>query len=153
MCSSFYGGVAPSDGCASLHLLETLRVVTGEFVGVYCVAASVGFTAASSSTMILAMRSLKLLLASFVLATLLIACSTATSTSSSHSDSDSYSPKSFSFPLCGGVVFGGSYSLSSSPADSSSSPPLLFLTLSWTDWWGYSRFSSFGLSLLYSLVF
>lgn len=87
--------------------------------------AEADFVAAGSSAMILAIRSFKLLLASSVIVTLLIACSIATSTSSFHTDSySSSSSKIFPFSLREGVRFGSSYSLSSffvSPYSSSSS--------------------------------
>lgn len=103
--------------------------MTRDFVRVYWVAAGAGFSATGSTVVILAMRSIRLLLTSFILTTLLIACSIAVSTSSSHSYSNSSSSKIFSSPLREGITFGGSVSFSSLLADSStfsSFSPLLF---------------------------
>lgn len=106
MCSGSSRVVAPLEVCASLRLLDALGVVAGDLVRVCCVIARAGFAAASSSAVMLAIRSLRLLIVYSVLAILLISCSIAASTSSSQSDSDSFSSKIFSFLLREGVTIG-----------------------------------------------
>lgn len=64
LCSSFPDAAAPQEVCARLRLLDTLGAVAGDLI--YCVAAGVGFAAVGSSVVILAMRSLRGLLASSV---------------------------------------------------------------------------------------
>ena len=111
---------APLEVCAPLHLLDTLGALTEDLVGVCWVVAGAGFAAIDSLTVILAMRSLRLLLDSSFLATLLIVCFIVVSTPSSHSNSDSSSSKNFSFPLREGVTFGSFASLSFSSVSPSS---------------------------------
>lgn len=91
--SSAHSAIAYLEGCAPFLLLDALGVGTRDFVRVCFVAAGEGVVVASCSTVILAMSSLRLLPASFVLAALLIASSKAASTSFSSSVSDSSSMK------------------------------------------------------------
>ena len=108
-------------------LLDTLVVMARDFVGVCCVAVGVGFATVVSSTVMQEIRFFRLLFASSVLATQLIACSIATSTSTSQYDFDSFFSKIFSFSLRKGVTFGSFTSLSFSSVSSSSSSSLLSL--------------------------
>lgn len=113
-CCSTYKRLCP------FFVLETLQVRIENVVRIYCVVACGGVVVGGSFTVILVIRSLRLLLATSILATLLIAYSMAASTFSSHSDSNSFSTKKLFFPLHVGVTFGGSTLISSFFVGSSS---------------------------------
>lgn len=109
--------------CAPLCLLDILGAREEDLVGVCCVAIGAGFALAGSSALMLAIRFFMMLLASSILATLLISYSLAKFTSSSESDSNSPSSKIFSFLLRERVALWSYASLSSSslfPSSSSS---------------------------------
>lgn len=155
--SSFSARIAaaPPERLCPFSFVGCPRVDTRDFEGVFFATAGGGIIVASYLAVMLAMISLKLLLAFAVLVALLMTSSIAASIFSSHSESITSLIKIFSLPLLLGVTIGGLSSFSSSFSSSSSSslPFSPSVSASLASHCSYCYFSTDSLSLSSSSLF